>query len=75
MKQAHAGRNHYVHLLVMTYDIERVVIGGGVSHAGPAFAEPLYRELARLRAASVTAGELLPADIVEILPSEAEDGA
>jgi glucokinase len=64
-----------VHLLVMTYDIERVVIGGGVSHAGPAFAEPLYRELARLRAASVTAGELLPADIVEILPSEAEAGA
>ena len=64
-----------VHLLVMTYDIERVVIGGGVSHAGPAFAEPLYRELARLRAASITAGELLPADIVEILPSEAEAGA
>ena len=64
-----------VHLLVMTYDVERVVIGGGVSHAGPAFAEPLHRELARLRAASVTAGELLPADIVEILPSEAEAGA
>ena len=64
-----------VHLLVMTYDVERVVIGGGVSHAGAAFAEPLYRELARLRAASTTAGELLPADIVEILPSEAEAGA
>jgi glucokinase len=64
-----------VHLLVMTYDIERVVIGGGVSHAGPAFAEPIHRELARLRAASITAGELLPADIVEILPSEAEAGA
>ena len=64
-----------VHLLVMTYDVERVVIGGGVSHAGAAFAEPLHRELARLRAASPTAAELLPADVVEILPSEAEAGA
>ena len=26
-----------VHLLVMTYDVERVVIGGGVSHAGAPF--------------------------------------
>lgn len=64
-----------VHLLVMTYDVERVVIGGGVSHAGPAFAVPLQRELARMRAASPLAGELLPADIVEILPAEAEAGA
>lgn len=64
-----------VHLLVMTYDVERVVIGGGVSHAGDAFAAPLRRELARMRAASPQAGELLPADIVEILPSEAEAGA
>lgn len=64
-----------VHLLVMTYDVERVVIGGGVSHAGPAFSDPIHRELARLRAASPTAGELLPAGIVEILPSEAEAGA
>jgi glucokinase len=64
-----------VHLLVMTYDVERVVIGGGVSHAGAAFADPIYRELARLRAASPTAGDLLPADIVAILPSEAEAGA
>lgn len=64
-----------VHLLVMAYDVERVVIGGGVSHAGPAFAEPIRRELARLRAASTLAGELLPADIVEILPPGSEAGA
>ncbi len=64
-----------VHLLVMTYDIERVVIGGGVSHAGAAFEAPIRHELARLRAASSVAGDLLPADIVEILPSDAEVGA
>ena len=64
-----------IHTLVMTYDVQRVVVGGGVSHAGPSFEAPLRRELARLRAASDLAGELLPADIVDVLPPEAEAGA
>ena len=64
-----------VHTLVMAYDVERVVVGGGVSHAGQPFERPLRRELARLRAASDLAGELLPADIVDVLPPEAEAGA
>lgn len=64
-----------IHTLVMTYDVERVVVGGGVSHAGDAFEAPLRRELARLRAASDQAGQLLPADIVHVLPPDAEAGA
>jgi glucokinase len=64
-----------VHLLVMAYDVERVVIGGGVTHAGPAFAAPIHAELARMRMASAAAAELLPAGVVEILPPEAEAGA
>ena len=64
-----------IHTLVMTYDVQRVVVGGGVSHAGTPFEVPLRRELARLRAASDLAGELLPADIVDVLPPEAEAGA
>jgi glucokinase len=64
-----------VHLLVMAYDVRRVVIGGGVSHAGVAFAAPIHAELARLRAASPSAAELLPADVVEILPPEGEAGS
>jgi glucokinase len=64
-----------IHLLVMTYDVERVIVGGGVSHAGAPFERPLRRELERLRSASDLAGELLPADIVEVLPPEAEAGA
>ena len=64
-----------VHLLVMTYDVDHVVVGGGVSHAGSAFSEPIHRELERLRAVSSQAGELLPAHIVEVLPPEAEPGA
>ena len=64
-----------IHTLVMTYDVQRVVVGGGVSHAGSPFEVPLRRELARLRAASDLAGELLPADIVDVLPPESEAGA
>ncbi len=64
-----------VHLLVMTYDVDHVVVGGGVSHAGSAFSEPIHRELERLRAVSSQAGELLPAHIVAVLPPEAEPGA
>jgi glucokinase len=64
-----------VHLLVMTYDVDHVVVGGGVSHAGSTFAEPIHRELERMRSVSSQAGELLPAHIVEVLPPEAEPGA
>jgi len=64
-----------IHTLVLTYDVQRVVVGGGVSHAGTPFEAPLRRELARLRAASDLAGELLPADIVDVLPPESEAGA
>jgi glucokinase len=64
-----------VHTLVMAYDVQRVVVGGGVSHAGPSFEVPLRRELERLRDVSDLAGELLPADIVDVLPPEAEAGA
>jgi glucokinase len=64
-----------IHTLVMTYDVQRVVVGGGVSHAGSTFEAPLRRELERLRGASVMAGELLPADIVDVLPPDSEAGA
>jgi glucokinase len=64
-----------VHLLVMTYDVERVVLGGGVSHAGEVFAAPIHRELDRLRAASALAREQLPHGIVEVLPPGADAGA
>lgn len=64
-----------VHLLVMAYDVERVVLGGGVSHAGETFAFPIRRELDRMRAASALATEQLVPGIVELLPSGADAGA
>jgi glucokinase len=63
-----------IHLLVMAYDVDRVVLGGGVSHAGETFMAPIRRELDRLRAASPIAGELLPLGVVEALPVGADAG-
>lgn len=64
-----------IHLLVMTYDVERVVLGGGVSHAGAAFLEPILRELDRIRRTSALAREQLAPGIVELLPAGADAGA
>jgi len=59
---------------VLAYDVDRVVLGGGVSHAGETFMAPIRRELDRLRAASPIAGELLPSAVVEPLPVGADAG-
>jgi glucokinase len=72
----HVGRRlaSAVHLLVMTCDVERVFIGGGVSHAGEAFSRPLRSAYETLRSVSVTARELLRPDVIEILSVDAEPG-
>jgi hypothetical protein len=55
--------------------VERVVLGGGVSHAGSGFLTPIERELDRLRRTSTLAREQLAPGIVELLPAGAEAGA
>jgi predicted NBD/HSP70 family sugar kinase len=63
-----------VHELVMTYDVRRVVLGGGVTHAGTPFLDPVTSALDELRAASELAREALPADVVHLLPPDADAG-
>jgi glucokinase-like ROK family protein len=64
-----------IHLLVMTYDVERVVLGGGVSHAGERFLRPIEGELDRIRATSELAREQLVPGIAQLLPPGADAGA
>ena len=66
---------HAVHELVMTYDVRRVVLGGGVASAGEAFLDAIERGLDRLREASELAREVLPADVVRLVPGAADAGA
>jgi glucokinase len=61
-------------MLAATYDIEHVVLGGGVSHAGPTFARPVRGALAEIRASSPLAAELLTPRALTILPPGADPG-
>jgi glucokinase len=73
--RAGASLARAVHALVMTYDVERIVLGGGVSRAGATFLSPIVRELDAMRAASELAAEMLPADVVAISPDGGEAGS
>jgi len=64
-----------IQLLAHAYDVERIVIGGGVSHAGEAFMAPVRRELDRFRAASALSDEILRPELVVLLPPGADAGA
>ena len=64
-----------IHLLALAYDVERIVLGGGVSHAGESFMAPIRRQLDSYRAASPLAAEILVPDLVQLLPAGADAGA
>jgi glucokinase len=61
--------------LVMAYDVERIVIGGGVARAGAPFLQPLLGELARLRRASPLAQAMLPESLIELVSPDYDAGA
>ena len=63
-----------VYLLVMTYDVEQVVLGGGVTRAGTAFEQPLRRALAALRADSPLAAAMLPDEKIVVVPADFNAG-
>jgi glucokinase len=64
-----------VYLLLMAYDVERVVLGGGVTRAGAAFERPLRRAMDALRADSPLAASMMPDEKVTILPADYNAGA
>jgi glucokinase len=64
-----------VHDLAMAYDVERVVLGGGVTHAGDTFFAPVVRALERMRSESELVREVVRDGLVELLPAGSEPGA
>jgi glucokinase len=61
--------------LIVAYDVEYIVFGGGVSREGDTFLQPILVELASLREHSVLTGEMLQPDMIRILPSDYDAGA
>ncbi len=61
--------------IIMAYDVERVVLGGGVTRAGAAFLDPILEELAQMRAGSPLAAMLLRPDKFSLLPAGYKPGA
>ena len=64
-----------IHVLALAYDVERIVLGGGVSHVGEPFMAPIRRQLDRYRSASPLTAEILPPDLVQLLPAGSDAGA
>jgi glucokinase len=64
-----------IHALVMTYDVERVVVGGGVSRAGEGLTAPILAELDAMRASSELAAEMVPPGVVALSPDGPDAGA
>jgi glucokinase len=56
--------------LIVAYDVECIVLGGGVSRNGDAFLQPILAELARLRENSALTGEVLQPDMIRLLPPD-----
>ncbi|HUP26808.1 MAG TPA: ROK family protein [Chloroflexia bacterium] len=61
--------------LIVAYDVECIVFGGGVSREGDTFFRPILAELARLREHSVLTGEMLQPDMIRLLPPDYHAGA
>lgn len=63
-----------IQLLVMAYDVEKIVLGGGVTKSGATFLDPILDELARLRSLSSLADSMLKAERLFLLPANFNAG-
>jgi glucokinase len=61
--------------IVLSYGVDRVVIGGGLSRAGEPFLRPILDELEREQAASPLISHALTPNPVELLPADSDPGA
>lgn len=69
-----AGRTlaHAIEALMLTCDLELVLLGGGVAAAGPPFLDSIAAELDRQRAASTLVELMIPPGSVRVLPAQFE---
>jgi glucokinase len=58
-----------IQYLIMIYDVDKVVLGGGVSGAGDAFLSPVLKALGNLRDQSALFNTMLPENKIALLPN------
>src|SRR5439155_25876489 len=60
--------------LIVTYDVECIILGGGVSRDGEDFLQPILEALSRLREHSVLNAEMLQPNMIRLLPPDYDAG-
>lgn len=63
-----------LHWLIMSYDVEQLIVGGGVTTAGPLFWEPVTAELSKIRQHSSLAQSMLPTGRIKPLEGDENPG-
>ena len=74
IKRAASYLSRAVYLLLMAYDVDKVVIGGGVTLAGAAFERPLRAAMSAMRADSPLTASMMPDEKVVIIPPDYNAG-
>jgi glucokinase len=68
VQRVSAALGQAIQWLVLTYDVEKVILGGGVTRAGAAFLDPILQNIAQRRATSSLLQLLLPEGKIALLP-------
>lgn len=63
------------HTLMMSFDLQKIMIGGGLSRAGNALLLPILEKWAHMSSRSPMAAEMLQPSVLEICPKEFKAGA
>lgn len=63
-----------IQLLLMTYDVEKVILGGGVSRLGSQLLHPIIKELNTLQRHSQVAQKMLDPTKISIIPHDFNPG-
>jgi glucokinase len=75
VQQASKYFSRAIQWIFMAFDVEKVVLGGGVTRAGDAFLDPVLEELSLLRKQSALAEFILDESKISLLPAGYNPGA
>ncbi len=63
-----------VQFLAMAYDVDRIILGGGVTKAGPGFLDPILESLQAIRERSQLAHTMIDPRKISLLPADYNAG-